>query len=142
AIGVQRVVGVDRRRLVGAEAVDVEFLHQRDRAADDHLTHHLVVVAWSEPRGHVVRVAPLPHPIGVTGGLHGLVEGGVIGSAALVPVIRVSLVVVGVVHPLGALTVGREMVVDDVGDDGEASAVALLDEELGLVAAAAAVFDR
>jgi hypothetical protein len=50
--------------------------------------------------------------------------------------------VVGVVHPLGALAVGGEVVIDDVEDDRDAAAVALLDEVLVLVPPAAAVLNR
>ena len=132
AIGVDHRVGVQRRRLVDPEAVDMELVHQHGGAADEQLADHLLPEARRPAGGHVVDITAAAGRIG----------GRIVGRAPFVPVVDVALGRVRIVGPLGALGVRDVVVIDHVHDHGDAVAVAGADEVFELVAPAAGVLDR
>jgi hypothetical protein len=124
---VQDIVAVDRLRQVHAQAVHVEFLDERGRAADEDVADDFLPVSRGKAGRAVVDVAAVGR--------------GVVGRPALIPVVDVLLRRARVVLPLGARGAEVEVVVANVLDDRDAAAVALAHEVLVLVAAAGARLD-
>src|SRR5262245_51955468 len=123
----QSIVCMYRGRLVDPEAVEFELDRERDRATDEHAANHGFAVARSPSGGDVVDVSVLGPRV--------------TGFAAFVPVVGIALVAVCVVHPFRAFGVVCIVVVNDVGDDGDASPMALADQPFELVATTTRVLD-
>ena len=56
-VGVERVVAVNRLRQIDAQAVDMHFLDQKRRAADELLADDFFPEPRREPDGAVVQIA-------------------------------------------------------------------------------------
>ena len=126
-IGVERVVAVNRLSQVHAQPIDVHFLDQEGRAADELLAHNFFPKARRVSGRAVVEIATIREPV--------------IRRAPFIPVINVLFGSCGVVLPLSALRFVVVMVVDDVLNDCDAPPVALAHEMAVFVAASCAGFD-